>query len=210
MTTTFPLESPARPRGVRRVLLESGYNLSAFFIALAAFVLVVVNLSLGLALTVFVGGVLLLALAVNVARGFARLERFRMRTMLGREAATPVYLCGRPDAGLLAAVADPAARPAVLARRRLVDPRPGHRHAGVRGDARLVGGAVGGLTYWFWQHWIPTNSNDTGPGRAARVRRGPHRGELGSTWRWASRSCSPCRWWCGWRRSCTPAWRRCC
>ena len=95
MTTTFPLEVPARPRGARRVLLDSGYNLSAFVIALVAFVVVVVDLALGLSLAVFVGGVLLLSLGVLVARGFARFERIRMRGMLGREAAPPAYVCAR-------------------------------------------------------------------------------------------------------------------
>jgi len=162
MTTTFPLESPARPRGVRRVMLESAYNLSAFFIALAAFVLVVVNLTLGLVLTVFVGGVLLLALAVNVARGIARLERFRLRTMLGREAATPVYLCGRPDQGFWRRSLTP-----------LRDPQSwldaGWSILGlVTGTLAFAVtltwwvGTVIGLTYWFWQRWIPTNGNDKG------------------------------------------------
>jgi signal transduction histidine kinase len=162
MTTTFPLESPVRPRGVRRVLLESAYSLSAFFIALGAFVLVVVNLTLGLALTIFVGGVLLIALAVNVARGVARLERFRMRTMLGREAATPVYLCGRPDQGFWRRALTP-----------LRDPQS-WLDAGWSVLGLVTGtlafavtltwwvGAVTGLTYWFWQRWIPTTSNDKG------------------------------------------------
>ena len=77
MTTTFPLESPVRPRGVRRVLLESAYSLSAFPIALAAFVRRGHDLTLGLALTIFIGGILLIALAIMVARGFARFERIR-------------------------------------------------------------------------------------------------------------------------------------
>ena len=47
------------PRGVRRVLLDSGYALSAFLLALPAFVLVVVDLGLGVGLVVLVGGLLL-------------------------------------------------------------------------------------------------------------------------------------------------------
>ena len=159
---TLPLATPARPRGVRRVLLESGYNLSAFFIALVAMVLVVVSLSLGLALTVLVGGVLLIALAVNIARGVARVERFRLRTMLGREAATPVYLRARPDQGFWRRSLTP-----------LRDPQSwldvGWSILGlVTGTLAFAvtlawwAGAATGLTYWFWQHWIPTNSNDKG------------------------------------------------
>ena len=45
MTTTYPLQAVQPPRGVRRVLFDSGYAISAFPIALVAFVLVVVDLS---------------------------------------------------------------------------------------------------------------------------------------------------------------------
>ena len=98
---TAPVSTPAieRPRGVRRVLLESGYALSAFPIALVAFVVVLVDLALGVSLLVFVGGILLISLATMVARGFARFERIRLRGMLGRPAPTPRYLCARPGDG---------------------------------------------------------------------------------------------------------------
>ena len=97
------------PRGLQRVLLDSGYALSAFPIALAGFILAIVLLSTGVGLLIIVGGVLLLTLCVNVARGFARFERYRIRTMLGRDVASPRYLCARSDDGLLEADADPAA-----------------------------------------------------------------------------------------------------
>jgi signal transduction histidine kinase len=146
---------PVRPRGVRRVFLDSGYALSALFLALPAFVLVVVSLALGIGLMVLVGGLLLLWVAVMVARGFARVERIRLRGMLGKPAATPAYLCPRPE--------DSFWRKALLPLR----------------DAQswldvvwcLVGlvtgtvafslavawwsAAAGGLTYWFWQRWLP-------------------------------------------------------
>lgn len=72
MTTTYPLAAPRQPRGVRRVLLDSGYALSAFPIALAGFVVVVTDLALGVGLSVIIGGGLLLWVGVMVARGFAR------------------------------------------------------------------------------------------------------------------------------------------
>src|SRR5262245_11301842 len=99
MTSPVPLGAPSKPRGVRRVLLESGYNLSALPVSLAAFVLVVVFLAVGVGLSILIGGVLLLTLGVTISRGFALLERLRMRTMLGRDASTPVYLRARPDDG---------------------------------------------------------------------------------------------------------------
>ena len=64
MPTATParVTAPAvhRPRGVRRVLYESAYSLSAFPIALVALVVVVIDLSLGIALVVFIGGILLI------------------------------------------------------------------------------------------------------------------------------------------------------
>jgi len=159
-TLTYPMTQtrtaePARPRGVRRVLMDSGYALSAFCLALPAFVLVVVGLALGAGLAVLVGGFLVVWLAVMVARGFARFERIRLREMLGKPAETPAYLSPRPE--------DSFWRKAMLPLR----------------DAQswldvvwcLVGlvtatfafvltvvwwsAAAGGLTYWFWQRWIP-------------------------------------------------------
>src|SRR5690242_513229 len=85
-------QEPTRRRGARRVLLESGYAISAFPIALAAFVVVLVDLALGVSLVIFIGGVLLISVGVMVARGFARFERLRLRLMLGRRAATPSYV----------------------------------------------------------------------------------------------------------------------
>jgi signal transduction histidine kinase len=153
---------PARPTGVRRVLLESGYNLSAFVLAVPAFVLTVTNLSLGLGLAILVGGVLLLTLAVMVARGFARLERARLRTMLGRPAATPAYVCAREGAGFwrrsLTPLRDPQSWLDVL----------WCLLGLVTGTIAFVvtvvwwAVAVGGLTYWFWQMFIPYDPADNG------------------------------------------------
>ncbi len=150
------------PRGLQRVLLDSGYALSAFPISLAGFILSVTLLSVGVSLLIIVGGVLLLTLCVNVARGFARLERYRIRTMLGREVATPRYLCARSDAGFWKRMLTP-----------LRDPQSWLDVVWsilgfVTGLAAFVlalvwwAGAAGGLTYWFWQRFIPFSDDDTG------------------------------------------------
>jgi signal transduction histidine kinase len=161
--TAFPApewREPTRPRGVRRVLLDSGYALSAFFLALPAFILVVVTLSVGLGLSVLVGGVLLLWVGVMVARGFARFERIRLREMLGKPAQTPAYLCPRPEEGFW--------------RKALLPLRDAQSWLDVLWSlVGLVTGtfafaltlawwaaAAGGLTYWFWQQWIPYDPDD--------------------------------------------------
>ena len=152
---------PVRPRGVRRVLLDSGYALSAFFLALPAFIVVVIDLSLGLGLLVLVGGLLLLWVGVMVARGFARFERMRLRGMLGKPAPTPAYLCPRPEDGFW--------------RKALLPLRDAQSWLDVLWCiVGLITGtiafslavawwaaAAGGLTYWFWQRWIPEDSDGT-------------------------------------------------
>lgn len=149
-----------RPRGVRRVLLETAYNLSAFPLALVAFVLVVTDLALGLGLSILVGGVLLLSVGVLVARGVARFERIRMRAMLGRDAASPAYLCPRAH--------DSFWRKALVPLR---DPQSwldvvwsvvGLFTAVVVFVVTLawwVGAGVG-LTYWFWHRFLPEEDNE--------------------------------------------------
>ncbi len=155
LATPADAPAPTRPRGVRRVLLESAYSLSAFPIALVAFVVVVTALTVGLALAIFIGGILLVSGGVIVARGFARLERIRLRGMLGREAPTPRYVAAPAGAGFW--------------RRSLTPLKDAQSWLDVVWS--LVGLVTGtlafavaliwwtatatGLTYWFWQHWIP-------------------------------------------------------
>lgn len=165
-TTTAPAARVvARPRGVRRVLLESAYNLSAFPIALVALIVVVIDLALGVGLLIFVGGVLLISVGVMVARGFARFERIRLRGMLGRDAATPTYICAPAGSGFW--------------RRQLTPLKDAQSWLDV--VWALVGLVTGtlafavtvvwwatvleGLTYWFWQRWLP--ENDEGGGLAS-------------------------------------------
>ncbi|MBZ5738615.1 sensor histidine kinase [Nocardioides mangrovi] len=164
MTETLPLTTlitpaapaaPARPRGVRRVLYESAYGISAFPIALVAFVVVIVDLTLGLALSIFIGGVLLISVGIMVARGFARFERIRMRGMLGRSAPTPHYLWAERGAGFwkrqLYPLRDPQSWLEVVWA--IVGLVTGTLAFAVTLAWWAATGA--GLTYWFWQQWLP-------------------------------------------------------
>jgi signal transduction histidine kinase len=159
-TVQMPMSSTggARPahagRLLQRVLRETGYNLSAFLLAVPAFVLAVTGLAVGLGTLVLVVGVPLLALTAYVARGFAHVERLRVRSLLGRPAPTPVYLSVDPRAGLLSRVTTPLRDPqswldVVWSVVGLV--------TGTIAFAVTVGwyaGAAGGLTYWWWQRYI--------------------------------------------------------
>jgi len=178
MTTTYPLQATQQPRGVRRMLLETGYSLSAFPISLVAFVLVVVDLSLGIGLAVLIGGVLLLTVGVMVARGFARFERIRIQGMLGRDVATPAYLCARPGEGFWRRQLTPLRDPqswldVVWALVGLVTGTVAFSLA-----VTWWAGAGGGLTYWIWQRYLPENGPDDhdlayylgfGDGRTAEI-----------------------------------------
>ena len=69
-----------------------------------------VDLALGLGLAILIGGFLVVWVAVMVARGFARVERLRLRAMLGRAAPTPAYL-SRPTGAASGARRSAAATP---------------------------------------------------------------------------------------------------
>ena len=81
------------------MLYETGYNLSAFVISLVGFLVVLIDLVLGVALSIFIGGILLVSVGIIVSRGFARFERIRIRGMLGRDAATPRSPLPKPGDG---------------------------------------------------------------------------------------------------------------
>jgi Putative sensor len=82
-----------------RVLLDSAYALTAFVMAIPSFALVVAGVSAGLGTLVVAGvGLAVLVGTAYVARGFAHIERLRLRSMVGLEAPFPTYLrAGRED-----------------------------------------------------------------------------------------------------------------
>lgn len=153
---SVPEEDTRPPVGwVRRTLRDSGYNLTAFLVATPAFVLVVTGLSLGLGTLVIGVGLLALTLTAYVARGFAHLERLRLRALMGRPAPTPTYLSAAPGAGRLSRVLTP-----------LRDPQSWldvlwALVSSVTGTTAFVvvvawwTTALSGVTYWLWQQWLP-------------------------------------------------------
>lgn len=160
-----PAPSPA-PRDAaswgRRVLLDSAYNLTALALAVPAFVLMVAGLSVGLGLAITLFGLPVLAATAYVARGFAHVERTRVRHMLFADAPTPRYQKARPDAGWLRRAVSP-----------LLDPQSWldvvwSVIAFVTSIFTFVVTVVwwsltlGGLTYWFWQRWIPFDGDSEG------------------------------------------------
>ncbi|MCY7395958.1 MAG: sensor domain-containing protein [Nocardioides sp.] len=135
MTSDQPAPAPVPPVPPslgRRVLLDSGYNLAAFVIALPAFVVTV----------------------MGIARGVAHVERLRMRSLLGRPAPSPAYAVAQGGSGGWRRVLTPLRDP-----QSWLDLSWGI--AGfITGTIAFVvtltwwSTAVGGLSYWFWQQWI--------------------------------------------------------
>jgi signal transduction histidine kinase len=157
--TSTPVPEAARPveppRLMRRLALDTAYSLSALPLAVVGFVVVVTGVASGVGLLVIWVGLAVLAATMYAARALAHLERIRLRNLQGRSAPSPVYRTTPPDAGpvrrLLTSLRDPQS---------WLDALWGV--AGfVTGIVAFVvtvawwAGALGGLTYWFWQQWLP-------------------------------------------------------
>lgn len=155
----------ARPAGrglVARTLHDSGYALTAFPLALVAHVVVITLLALGAALSILIGGIVVVVLAALVARGFAVLERVRLRTLRGHEVPVPTYL--RAGAGdrfwrrTLTPLRDPQSWLDVVWS--LVGLLTGTIASVI---ALAWWSAVGtGASYWFWERFLPRDGDDQG------------------------------------------------
>lgn len=150
-------ENPPRPRVplLRRLADDSVFVLSGWSLGLAGFVVVVTGVSLAAGLLVVWVGVPALAGALLTARGLAHVQRAQLRHRLHREAPTPRYLRPAPAAGRVRRALTP-----------LRDPQSWFDLAWallafVTGTVAVVVAvswaalALGGLTYWFWQRWLP-------------------------------------------------------
>jgi len=154
-------EEPARPNLAQRLLRDSAYSLSALPIGILTFTIVVTGIAAGVGLVVVWVGLPVLVGTVLLSRAFAHLERLRLRSLQDREAPLPAYLKAEPEASVL---------------RRLLTPLrdPQSWFDTVWGIVGFVTGliafvvtitwwaaAAGGLTYWFWEQWLPVDSDNT-------------------------------------------------
>lgn len=138
-----------------RLARDTAYNLSAFVLGVVGFVLAVVGLAVGIGLLFTVIGVFVLAATLYVARGLAQLERVRMARLLDADVPPASYLVTRPGDGWLRRTATPLRDPqswldVLWALVSLVT-------GTVVFAVTVVWWALvgGGLTYWFWQRWLP-------------------------------------------------------
>jgi signal transduction histidine kinase len=98
----------AAPSFLQRLGRDSAYVLTAFPLALPAFVLVVVLVVVGAGLTIILVGLPILVLGILTARGFAYLERQRLGRLTSETRAHPEYLTADPSDGILRRLTAPA------------------------------------------------------------------------------------------------------
>ncbi|TFV91306.1 sensor domain-containing protein [Blastococcus sp. CT_GayMR16] len=147
----------ARSRGwFRQLGVDTGYVLVSFPVAIAAFVVLVTGLSLGVGLLVVWVGVAVLAAALLAARALATLERTWLPAVLRRPLPEPAYLRaeGRPVRRLTTPLRDP-------------QPWLDALHAIVRFPVAIFSFvltvtfwsvALGGITYGAWDWALPDAS----------------------------------------------------
>ena len=145
---------------LRRTLRESAYTLTAFPLGLASFVTVLVLVVVGVGTAVVVGGVLLVVVGALVARAFAQLERLRLRALLRRDVPTPAYVAAAPGAGPVRRAFTPLRDPqswldVVWA---LISFVTGTFVFAV--TVAWWAAAANGLTYWFWERYLPDDGRD--------------------------------------------------
>ena len=146
----------------RRVLLDSVYAFTAFLLALPSLVLVVAGVSAGVSTVIVAGlGLAILVGTAYVARGLAHVERVRLRSMVAVEAPDPSYLRANPDDSrvrqLLTPLRDMQSWLDILwCLIGLVTATFAFAVAVTWWAATL-----GGLSYWFWERFIPRSPDDT-------------------------------------------------
>ena len=95
----------------RQLGVDTAYVLVGFPLSIAAFVLVVTGLAVGIGTLVVWVGLPLLALTLLVARGLAVVERVRLPGVLQREVPSPVYRAAAPGASLVRRLVEPLRDP---------------------------------------------------------------------------------------------------
>ncbi|WP_375000586.1 sensor histidine kinase [Aeromicrobium sp. CTD01-1L150] len=160
---SLPRTAPVRRRGVlRRTVDDTAYAIATFPLCVAAFVLVLIGVVAGSALAWLLLGLPILALTAFVARGFAHVERLRLRSQQGRAAPIPVYLRSRPGdrrwRRILTPLRDPQSWLDILWC--LLSFVTGMFVFVLAFSWWVV--VANGFTYWFWQRWLPDGPGQQG------------------------------------------------
>lgn len=158
-----------------KVADSAGYVLTGFPIAVLAFAVLLAGFTIGLGTLPIVVGVVVLAVALGIAHGFAGLERRRLDRLYGTRVERPAYRA--PRGGALGRAVSAGADP-----RRWLD----LAHGLVGFPVAVVtfcltvtwfAAALAGLSYGLWEWSIPRGPDDQtlsqligwGDGRAADI-----------------------------------------
>lgn len=161
MDETLRMPTTYRPSLAERLLRDSAYCLTALPIGILTFTIVVTGLATGVGLFVVWVGLPVLVGTVLLARAFAQLERLRLASLQGRERSAAAYLSAEAGSSVLRRLFTP-----------LRDPQSWLDAVwGVVGFFTGVvafvvtiawwSAALGGLSYWFWERWIPDGDGTT-------------------------------------------------
>ncbi len=170
-------QSPERTGWWEKLLRRSAYGIAALPLSVVFFTVTVTGLSLGFGLLITVAGVFVLAAMAYIVRGGAHLERYLMRHLLGWRAPEPIYQVAPKDSSLMRRTLTPLRDP-----QSWLDAAWGliSLATGILAFVVTVawwGATLGGLTYWFWEMFLPEDGSDEtlahliglGSGRTADV-----------------------------------------
>ncbi|MDO9455065.1 sensor domain-containing protein [Nocardioides sp.] len=146
---------PTRRGLLARLGRDTAYVVSGFALGVVGFAVVVTGLAAGLGLVVVWVGLAVLAGTLLLARGLAHLERWRMKALQDREVPPAAYVVAPAGAGALRRLLTPLRDPQswLDALWALVSFVTGTVALSV--VASWWATAASGLTYWWWQRWLP-------------------------------------------------------
>jgi hypothetical protein len=157
-----PPRAPGLPGLVARLGRDTAYVVTGFPLAVLGFVVVVTGLSAGLPLVLVWVGLPVLVATLLAARGLATLERYRLATLQGRAVPPVAYAVAPAGSTRLRRLLTPLRDP-----QSWLDALWG-LVSFVTGTTAFVvvaswwAGAIGGLSYWAWQWWVPQDTDDRG------------------------------------------------
>ncbi|MEV6964752.1 sensor domain-containing protein [Hamadaea sp. NPDC051192] len=147
----------------RRLGSDAAYNLLSLPVAVITFVLVIPFFWLGIGTLVIVLGFAILAFALLLARGFADLQRVRLQVWSGHKTPRPVYRKAPENAGWFRRITNP-----MRSGQSWLDLLHGFLNLPVAIFSFVLtvawwAAALGGLTYWYWERYLPYTDDYTNP-----------------------------------------------
>ncbi|NUR73923.1 MAG: sensor histidine kinase [Hamadaea sp.] len=147
----------------RRLGSDAAYTLLSLPVAVITFALVVPFFWLGIGTLVIVLGFAVLAFTLLLARGFADLQRVRLQVWSGQKTPRPVYRKAPGNAGWFRKLTNP-----MRSGQSWLDLLHGFLNLPIAIFSFVLtvvwwAAALGGLTYWFWERYLPYPDDYSNP-----------------------------------------------